>query len=103
VSEDVGDEHRGGLLNVIAAGMEERVEGELRTAWEVIAFRAPRDILHRGDSPCVIRCATHTRDSPPVPGIDTDAHRSLLFESSEVAVKALLAHQLPCLKDEFLG
>ena len=42
-AEDVGDEHRGGFLNVVAAGMEEGIEGELGTAGEVVALGAPGD------------------------------------------------------------
>ena len=29
-SEHMGDEHRGGLLHVVATGVEKRIEGELR-------------------------------------------------------------------------
>ena len=45
--EDVGDEHRGGFLNVVAAGMEEGVESELGTTGEVVAFGAPGDSFSR--------------------------------------------------------
>ena len=45
--EDVGDEHRGGFLDVVAAGMEERVEGELRATREVKAFGTPGDSFSR--------------------------------------------------------
>ena len=44
-SEDVGDEHGGGFLNVVAAGMEEGIEGELGTAGEVEALGTPGDFF----------------------------------------------------------
>ena len=43
----MGDEHRGGFLDVVAAGMEEGVEGELGTTGEVVAFGTPGDPISR--------------------------------------------------------
>ena len=43
--EDVGDEHGGGFLNVVAAGMEEGVEGELGTTGEIVALWTPRHFI----------------------------------------------------------
>jgi hypothetical protein len=37
----MGDEHRGGLLDVVATGMEEGIEGELGTTGEVEALGTP--------------------------------------------------------------
>jgi hypothetical protein len=42
----VGDEHRGGFLDVVAAGMEEGVEGELGTTGEVVALGTPRHFAY---------------------------------------------------------
>ena len=46
---NVCDEHRGGFLNVVAAGMEEGIEGELWTAGEVVAIGAPGDYFSRSE------------------------------------------------------
>jgi hypothetical protein len=45
----VGDEHRSGFLDVVAAGMEEGIEGELRATGEVKAFGTPRDSFSRNE------------------------------------------------------
>jgi hypothetical protein len=37
----MGDEHRGGFLDVVATGMEEGIEGELGTTGEVEALGTP--------------------------------------------------------------
>jgi hypothetical protein len=42
-SEHMGDEHRGGLLHVVATGVEKRIEGELRTALQIKALGTPRN------------------------------------------------------------
>ena len=42
---NVGDEHRGGFLDVVAAGMEEGIESELWTTGEVEAFGTPGDFV----------------------------------------------------------
>ena len=47
--EDMGDEHGGGFLDVVAAGMEEGVEGELGTTREVVAFGTPGDLISRNE------------------------------------------------------
>ena len=45
--EDVGDKQGGSFLDVVAAGMEEGVEGELGTTREVVAFGTPGDSFSR--------------------------------------------------------
>ena len=47
--DNVGDEHRGGFLDVIAAGMEEGIEGELGTTLKVVTFGATGDSLSRNE------------------------------------------------------
>ena len=90
----MGDEHRGGFLDVVAAGMEEWVEGELGTAGEVETFGAPGNVAF-GESTAgtVSQCS----------GVETDAQGGLLVECLHEAVQALFAHHLPRLADKILG
>ena len=90
-AEDVGDEHGGGFLDVVAAGMEEGIESELGTAGEVEAFWTPRHIAF-GES---------TAGTVPLcSGVEADAYRGLFVEGSHEAVEAIFAHQQPRLTDE---
>ena len=94
--DNVGDEHRGGFLDVVAAGMEEGVEGELGTTGEVEAFGTPGDFFLWKLFPL------STFLFPQKFRIDTDAYRGLFVEGSYEAVKAGIAHHQPRLPDEIL-
>ena len=69
--------------------MEEWVEGELRTALQVIALWAPG---HRTTQVTTLLLRLHR--------IEADADRSLFFEGSEKTVESLFAHQRLCLAYE---
>ena len=74
LAEDFVEEHGGGFLHIVAAGMEEGVEGEVGTLFQVIAVATPRHLL--------------------AVNIQTDAHGSRLLERLKIAFEALVAHQL---------
>ena len=73
-------------MNIEAASW---IEGELRTALEVVALRAPGDLFEF--------LISHFQR------IDADACGSVLVERLHEAVKALFAHYQPRLTDEILG
>ena len=80
--------HRGGFLYIITAGVEEGIEGERRSSFQIESFLAPGNgMLGSGPS--------------AVSGVKTDAGGSLLVESFHIAVKACFAHYLPGFLDEF--
>jgi len=85
-AEDVGDEHRGGFLDVVAAGMEEGIEGELGTTGEVVAFGTPGDFFLWKLFPL------STFLFPQKFRIDPDAYRGLFVEGSYEAVESVFAH-----------
>lgn len=91
----MGDEHRGGLLDVVAAGMEERVEGELGTAGEVVALGTPGYLLSRngGGGRNVFLFPRKKAFSFHFSPINPNTHRGLFIEGSQEAVKAVFAHQ----------
>ena len=113
---NVGDEHRGGFLDVVAAGVEERIEGELWTTGEVEAFGTPGDFflwkVERGKwKEITFKCRICGRTFlfplstflfPQKFRIDSDAYRGLFVEGSYEAVKAGVAHHQPRLPDEIL-
>jgi hypothetical protein len=80
--------HRGGFLYIIATGVEEGIEGKLRSSFQIKSFLAPGNGVLRS-APSVVS------------GVETDAGGSLLVEGFHIAVKACLAHHLPGFLDEF--
>ena len=114
---NVGDEHRGGFLDVVAAGMEEGIESELGTTGEVEAFGTPGDFVklriengewrimitffHRVCRSRILRktCAWSILIPPSsflLPResrIQPNTHWGLFVEGSYEAVKAGFAHE----------
>ena len=85
----MADEHRGGLLYVVAARMEKRVEGELRAIVEIITLAAPRYSL-----------AVGKRDFGRV---HTNRSWRLFVEGSYKAIISLIAHDTACFCYEISG
>ena len=111
---NVGDEHRGGFLDVVAAGMEEGIESELGTTGEVVALGTPGDFvklrIENGEwrimitffqrvwRGCTLRDSCSWSILPPPstlhpPRIEADARGGLFVEGSYEAVKAGFAHE----------
>jgi hypothetical protein len=84
----MGYKHRGCFLYIIAASVEEGIEGKLGSSFQIEAFLAPRN--------CMLRLGPKV-----VFGVETDAGGSLLVEGLHIAVKALFAHHQPGILDEF--
>ena len=91
--DDMGDEHRCGLLYVITAGMEEWIEGELRAPGEIIAFFTPGDSFLWN-----VECGMWNVASR----VQAYADGGLLIEGSHETVKALVAHYQPRFTFEIL-
>ena len=88
-SEDVGDEHRGRLLHIIAPCMEQGVECELWSPLKIESLWTPWYWRNRG--------------ARNFPRIDTNARGRLFIEGSQEAVQAFFAHYQPRLTDKILG
>jgi hypothetical protein len=87
----MGDEHRGGLLHIVAPRMEERVESKLWATLQIIAFWTPRHFLFSLTAP---------RERI---GIEAYAHGGILVECLYETVEAFFANHQFRLPYEILG
>ena len=69
-------------MHVVAARMQQGVEGEVRTLGQVVATATPGD-----------RLAIDYRQVGSLLRVQTDADRSRLLERFQVSLEALVAHQ----------
>jgi hypothetical protein len=81
LADDFVQEHRRSLLDIVTAGMEERIHCEVRTTLQVVGMAAPRDFLSTLHSPL----STFS-------GVETDTHRSLLLKRMQVSFEAFIAY-----------
>ena len=82
LTERTLNEHRRCLLHIIATGMQQRVESEIRTAGQIITISRP------GHSLALLHLDITL--SP----VDTNAHRRLFGKSFDKGSKELLTHRL---------
>ena len=88
------DEHRGGLLNVVATSVEEGIERKLRTPFQIISLSTP-SYGHVTEGRFFCDIAKYVTKEPSLCYIQANAHWGLLFEGLQVAIEACLTHQLP--------
>ena len=94
----VDDELRRGLLDIVTAGMKERVEGEIWTLWEIESVRTPGNGGELRIENWGLRFLF-----VEFPGVQSDADGWLLVESLEEAWEAVMTKDFLRVAQEFRG